>query len=138
MKTRTSATLVTVMSLGLMLLAQPALADITLVSTMTSLDDLHVGNTQVALIDPKTQCTFSGNLLRAEGADGFKVEVERKSCPNDVGILVEEIHGAAFLGEFPVVKPCETGKDCLRALDAGAVATLEYDLAPESDEGSEE
>lgn len=138
MKTRTSATLVTVMSLGLMLLAQPALADITLVSTMTSLDNLRVGDTQADLIDLKGRCTFTGALVRAESENTFKVEVERKSCPNDVGILVEEIHGTAFLGEFPVVKPCETGKDCLRALDAGAVATLEYDLAPESDEGSEE
>lgn len=126
MKMRTSATFGTVISLGLMCLAQAALAETTQVATATSLDNLHVGNTQTFLIDTKSQCTFIGNLVRAEKDDSFKVEVERKSCPNDVGILVEEIHGTAFLGEFPIVNPCESGEDCYRALEAGAVATLEY------------
>lgn len=138
MKMRTSAALITVMSFGLMCLAQPALAETTQVSTMTSLDNLHGGNSQAGLIDMKGRCTFTGALVRAESENTFKVEVERKSCPNDVGILVEEVKGTAFLGEFPVVKPCENDKDCLRSLDAGAVATLEYDLAPASDEDSEE
>lgn len=125
MKTRTSATLA-VISLGLMYLAQPALAATTQVATATSLDNLHVGNTHVSLIEVKGQCTFSGNLQRAEADGVFKVDVELKSCPNDVGTLVEEIKGTVILGEFPIVPPCEDDKDCYRALEAGAVASLEY------------
>ncbi|WP_274644153.1 hypothetical protein [Pseudomonas serbica] len=126
MRTRTSATLVTVISLGFMCLAQPALAETTKVSTMTSLDNLHGGNSQAVLIDMKARCTYAGALMPAEGRNNFKVEVERKSCPNDVGILVEEIHGTAFLGEFPIVEPCKDSVDCYRSLEAGAVVTLDY------------
>lgn len=125
MKMRTSATLA-VISFGLLCLAQPALAETTQVATATSLDNIYIGNTQTFLIDTKSECTFIGQLTRTEKDDGFKVNVERKSCPNDVGILVEEIKGTALLGEFPIGKPCESGTDCYRALAAGAVATLEY------------